>query len=237
MNPEGDKLLKLALLFPLIVLAAAEISPDLPGGPCTSTTLQNFVFCVCVLQSKQVEEVAVHLHKIFLLLGPPVILESDNGGEFVNGIITTLAAEWSSMKLVYGHPRHAQSQGAVKSLNAAVRKLWTWMVDTGCKDWANGVHVVQFTINTISHATTGTTPYEAMFGKRPQFNLHSMALTGNVLTNIHTEETLEQALDEAGGTEHGRSTGGLDFGKEVESNGRETSHSPSTQQCVWRGGS
>ena len=134
-----------------------------------------------------------------MLFGPPVIRQSDNGGEFVNGIITALTSGWSSMKLICGHPRHPQSQGAVECLNATVQhKLGAWMVDTGCKDWANGIHVVQFTINTIPHATTGVTPYEAMFGKRSQFGLHSTGLTDNVLTNIHTQEALEQALGEAG---------------------------------------
>jgi len=38
------------------------------------------------LKTKTAEEVAHHLFKIFRRYGPPTLLHSDNGGEFVNKV-------------------------------------------------------------------------------------------------------------------------------------------------------
>ncbi|XP_063889921.1 KRAB-A domain-containing protein 2-like isoform X3 [Scylla paramamosain] len=65
------------------------------------------------LQCKRAEEVAYHLVDIFLTFGAPCILQSDNGREFVNSVITSLASLWPELKIVHGKPRHSQSQGSV----------------------------------------------------------------------------------------------------------------------------
>ena len=71
-------------------------------------------FCILrPLTSKRAEEVAMHLLDIFLTFGAPVILQSDNGREFVNSLISELSIMWPSLKLVTGRPRHPQRQGAV----------------------------------------------------------------------------------------------------------------------------
>ncbi|XP_045450666.1 uncharacterized protein LOC123659494 [Melitaea cinxia] len=57
-----------------------------------------------VLQCKRAAEVAYHLNDIFLTIGAPCILQSDNGREFVNNVISELA-------------RHSQSQGSVERAN------------------------------------------------------------------------------------------------------------------------
>lgn len=43
------------------------------------------------LRSKTAEEVAYHLVQLFLVIGPPRILHSDNGGEFVNQIFDNIS--------------------------------------------------------------------------------------------------------------------------------------------------
>ena len=77
-------------------------------------------FCVLTpLTSKRAEEVANALLQIFLTFGAPVILQSDNGREFVNSVIAEMSTLWPECKLVTGRPRHPQSQGAVERLNLA----------------------------------------------------------------------------------------------------------------------
>ncbi|XP_025262931.1 KRAB-A domain-containing protein 2-like [Camponotus floridanus] len=66
------------------------------------------------LKTKTAEEMAYQLIDIFCLFGAPCILQSDNGREFVNKIIKSLADMWPGMKLVNGKPRHSQSQGSVE---------------------------------------------------------------------------------------------------------------------------
>ena len=68
--------------------------------------LAKFII-LCPLKSKRAAEVAYQLTDIFLLLGAPHILQSDNGREFTANIITEL--KLLSLKLVHGRPRHPQS--------------------------------------------------------------------------------------------------------------------------------
>ena len=58
-------------------------------------------FCVLSpLKSKRAEEVAQTLLPVFLTFGAPAVLQSDNGREFVNSVISELSTLWpQSIKL------------------------------------------------------------------------------------------------------------------------------------------
>ncbi|XP_068247997.1 KRAB-A domain-containing protein 2-like [Palaemon carinicauda] len=81
-------------------------------------------FCVLrPLTSKLAAEVAFQLADIFLLLGAPVILQSDNGSEFTAQIITELRSLWPELSIVHGKPRHPQSQGSVERANGDIKDM------------------------------------------------------------------------------------------------------------------
>ena len=94
-------------------------------------------FCVLTpVKSKRAEEVAEVLLPIFLMFGAPVILQSDNGREFVNAVISELSTLWPDLQLVTGRPRHPQSQGAVERLNGVIQdKLRIWMSENKSTRW------------------------------------------------------------------------------------------------------
>lgn len=77
------------------------------------------------LMRKSAEEVAVNLEaKVFAYFGPPKILQSDNGREFVNTIIHKLVQDWpGEITVVNGRARHPQSQGLVERGNAKVEEM------------------------------------------------------------------------------------------------------------------
>ena len=80
---------------------------------------QDHLTKYCVLRpltSKCAAEVAFQLMDIFLLLGAPQILQSDNGSEFTASVITELKVLWPDLLMVHGKPRHPQSQGSVERL-------------------------------------------------------------------------------------------------------------------------
>ena len=52
------------------------------------------------LKSKRAAEVALRVFEIFIDFGAPLILQSDNGREFVAEIITELKLIWPDLKLV-----------------------------------------------------------------------------------------------------------------------------------------
>ena len=74
---------------------------------------------------KSAEEVALNLvTKVFCYFGPPRILQSDNGREFVNMIIRKVVADWpGEVTIVNGRARHPQSQGLVERANAKVEQM------------------------------------------------------------------------------------------------------------------
>ena len=80
------------------------------------------------VMAKRPPEIACQLLDIFRIFGAPSILQSDNGREFVNSVITELSAMWNGLKIVHGKPRHSQSQGSVERANRDIKDmLMTWL--------------------------------------------------------------------------------------------------------------
>ncbi|CAF2083011.1 unnamed protein product [Rotaria magnacalcarata] len=107
------------------------------------------------LPSKEAHHVALHLRNIFYTFGPPKILQSDNGKEFVANIILNLKLNWPDLIIINGRPRHPQSQGLVERANAVVQKmLGKWLETNKSLDWAQGLGSVMLAMNNcISQST------------------------------------------------------------------------------------
>ena len=67
------------------------------------------------LKSKCTAEVATHLSQLLCMFGPARILQSDNGQEFTAKVITELQQIWPGLVIIYGRPRHPQSQGKLNN--------------------------------------------------------------------------------------------------------------------------
>ncbi|XP_025266504.1 KRAB-A domain-containing protein 2-like [Camponotus floridanus] len=115
------------------------------------------------LKTKTAEEVAYQFIDIFCLFGAPCILQSDNGREFINKIIKSLADMWPGMKLVNGKSRHFQSQGSVERSNQDIRDmLVAWMADNNMEKWSEGLRFIQSKKNRALHSVIKTSPYESL---------------------------------------------------------------------------
>jgi hypothetical protein len=80
------------------------------------------------LTHKRAEKIAYTLLDIFTNFGTQVLLQSNNGKEFVNKVVEELYSMWKDLKIVHGKPRHSQSQGSVKRANQDVENmLGTWL--------------------------------------------------------------------------------------------------------------
>ena len=154
-------------------------------------------FCVLrPLNTKRAAEVAYQLMDIFLLLGAPQILQSDNGSEFTASVIVELKLLWPDLLIVYGKPRHPQSQGSVERLNCDVKDmLIAWLGDNKTSDWPVGLKFVQFSKNTSHHSGIKQTPYNAIFGVNPRIGLRSAALPDEVLQRMVSEDDLLAAFN------------------------------------------
>ncbi len=80
---------------------------------------------------------------LFLMQGAPVILQSDNGREFVADIIKEMVKIWKECKIVNGSPRHPQSQGSVERANADVQSMVIkWIVGEDNTNWVWGIQFI-----------------------------------------------------------------------------------------------
>lgn len=113
------------------------------------------------------DEVVRHFLEWIALLGPPSILQTDNGSEFVNGAIETVARQ-SRIQIIRAQLRRPQTQGLVERANAHVRHMVAkWCRRFGRRDWASSLPTIALACNTSVHETTGRSPYEVVFGRRP----------------------------------------------------------------------
>ena len=138
---------------------------------------------------KSAAEVALNLSsKVFAYFGPPKILQSDNGREFVNSIVKKLIEEWpGEITIINGRVRHPQTQGLVERGNAKVEEMlasrfyaqrdqqqnhWTmWLPEIQCQCICESL--LLFTVptdqlNTSIQRTMKATPFELVFGQPPR---------------------------------------------------------------------
>ena len=107
-------------------------------------------FCVLrPLKFKTASAVAEILVEIFSLMGPPTILQSDNGREFKNQEIKNEVLKmWPGLKMVNGKPRHSQSQGSVERANRDVENLLAcWQAENNSTNWSKALNIIQFQKN------------------------------------------------------------------------------------------
>ncbi|CAG8629244.1 18993_t:CDS:2, partial [Racocetra persica] len=101
------------------------------------------------------------------IFGVPIILQLDNGKEFIADLISKLIAFWPGVYIINGCPRHPQLQGMVKRANGILQvKLRKWMEDN----------------------QTSKSPYSLVFGQEPV--QHFSILKDLYYKNIIDEEEL-----------------------------------------------
>ena len=128
-------------------------------------------FCILrPLTSKHTSEVAYQLLDIYLLLGAPSILQSDNRSEFT-------VQMWPDLVIIHGKPRQPLSQGSVERANCNIKDmLIAWMSDNDTQGWTVGLKFVQFQKNSSHHTGIKRSPFAALFGADAKVGLTSSSL-------------------------------------------------------------
>lgn len=154
-------------------------------------------YCVLrPLMTKRATEVSTHLWDIFLLFGAPAILQRDNGSEFTSHVITELKSVWPDLTIVYGKPRHPQSQGSVeRTIGYLKDMLIAWLADYATQDWTAGIKFVQFHKNPVYHSGIKCSPCSAMFGCEARVGLISSSLPQEIISTLQTENDLLAATE------------------------------------------
>ena len=174
-------------------------------------------FCVLrPLTSKRAAEVAYQLLDIFLLLGAPEILQSDNGSEFTAGVITELKLLWPDLVMVHGKPRHPQSQGSVERANCDIKDmLVAWLSDNNTTDWTVGLKFVQLKKNSSFHSGIKRSPFTALFGSDAKVGLTTSDLPHDVIHRLQSEDdvTTDKIISLRSAVQQESRSGGQGFAK------------------------
>ena len=178
----------------------------------------KFVFSIPIVR-KRASCVAIALLEIFTMIGPPMILQSDNGREFsgaamkdqqrrqhgtlvsllnteIDNIIGEVKLLWPECRMVRGSPRHSQSNGGIERVNQTVQyKLGAWMAEHKSTRWSVGCRIVMWRINTQVHRTVGDVPYCLLFGQLPRVGFAGVPLAQELIDQLATESELNKVID------------------------------------------
>lgn len=109
------------------------------------------------LKDKKAQTILNTLKDIFLTIGAPKILQTDNGGEFVNDLLDKyLATCWPGLVRIKGAPYHPQSQGSVERANGDVKRMLASVLAIDNNDLNNSTSSNSSNIETTSPTFTKT---------------------------------------------------------------------------------
>ena len=115
------------------------------------------------LVDKTAQAVAVALYSIFCLFGHPKILQSDNGGEFVNEILTALTNlyGWDHRRI---SPYYPQANGLVERAVGISIDFIRKNIDESI-NWVLEIEKIQLKINQRTSSVHNSIPFDVMFSR------------------------------------------------------------------------
>ncbi|KAF9752809.1 Gag-Pol polyprotein [Nosema granulosis] len=145
------------------------------------------------LLSKTSSEISKTLESLFYMLGPPQILQSDNGKEFINADMKGLCDRFS-ISYKHSSPRHPQSQGQVERFNQTLTRYLQKHVfqeemaeNVSGKQWKKHLLKVVYDYNLAKHSATNKTPFR-LFLQIPGFNTIVQKDNENALDSLPTPD-------------------------------------------------
>ena len=123
------------------------------------------------LKTKSAEEVYSLLKALFIKEGPPTIIQSDNGGEFIGEVVQKLCQEFE-VGIIHGRPHHPQSQGQIENLNKQVKRLLARFLQRLPRDlqanvWPLLLSAVADLLNSKWHSTINDVPFRIYKNREP----------------------------------------------------------------------
>ena len=118
------------------------------------------------LKNQEARTVAAALWEICSIIGPPKVIQSDNGPQFISGTIralTRLLGVEHRLISEYNPRADGKVERAVQTVKQSVLKL----LHGATVYWPFHLPFVQFAYNDKIQTLTGSTPFSLMYGRRP----------------------------------------------------------------------
>ena len=106
----------------------------------------------------------VLVDKIILCLGMPLVIHSDQGREFENGLMKSLISLLGCVK-TRTTPYHPESDGMVERFNRSCLMMLSMFVNDRRDNWHELLPFVMHTYHTSVHESTGYSPFRLMMGE------------------------------------------------------------------------
>ena len=146
------------------------------------------------------------VEKWILSFGIPQSIIHDRGTAFIN----TEFINWTKELGITLRPRTAYSpwtNGKIETQNQHIARYWRNFLNNSANKWSSLAPKLAFAHNTSVNYTTGKTPYEIVFGTKPQIpmslklglyrNKHKLCCSkfcGNLPSHSHSENSLKNEL-------------------------------------------
>jgi len=118
------------------------------------------------IKSKTADEIALHLFNYISIFGPPRVILSDNGSEFVNSVVAELSHLFGVERAVTS-PYHPSANGLVERFNQTITAALRAHSYANPARWPSWIDFVLFAYNTRPHSATRISPYAYVFGRDP----------------------------------------------------------------------
>jgi hypothetical protein len=151
-----------------------HVAIDLAGPFPTSPRGNNFMLVVVdvatrfvflrALQDKTAHSVAQVLYTLFCDVGWPKALQSDNGLEFVNQVVSNLCHHGGTDKRVTA-PYHPRANGLAERFVQTTTNIIKKQLSGKQKDWDQFLPSTQLAVNTKTMAIHGSTPFSLFFAR------------------------------------------------------------------------
>lgn len=154
------------------------------------------VHAIPCLTSINAEGVAdLYYQEIFRLHGLPSYFVSDHGPQFAAAVMRKLLKRLginSNLTSVY----QPQANGQTEQANQEVEKYLRLYIGRRQTDWAKHLAMAEFVMNARTHLAHGLSPFEAIYGYQPLFNIPVGQRTGHGDVDERIEK-LEKAREDA----------------------------------------
>lgn len=125
------------------------------------------------LEHKAAKDVYDFVRRLFSIIGYPVIFQSDNGGEFKNGLLESYLAE-NHVEFRHSKPYTPTTQGKIERANQSLKQAINKniRISKTSTNWVEVLYSAVYSINTNVACSTGTSPYELVFFQAPPQRLY-----------------------------------------------------------------
>ncbi|OMJ11754.1 Retrovirus-related Pol polyprotein from transposon [Smittium culicis] len=195
-------------LQPIIVSEPFEMVSIDFAGPFPATESENkYILVITDLLTRWVDAVAVPnttaettadtLEKrLTTLHGSPQKLLNDNGSAFTNQLMNIFCKNYG-IKQVFTSPYHPETNGMTERFNRTLKAMIKAYTTEDQSKWDEHLEMHLYVYITAKHETLGLSPFEALFGRKPNFPASNLkpANPNIPLSVIAYEQLLQSRLD------------------------------------------